>query len=447
MQSRNEWPAASVASTRVTAEQVDAMSLPRFHGLLLKGITALSVALLAWLVIGEVDIVATAAGRVMPDGRLKMVQAAETGVILAIHGVEGQQVRKGDLLFEFDPTISESDQRSSRSRLELASLEYARIEAELSDAVPAYPLGVGHEDAIALQEQLRSARSSAYRVKLDQASIAVDSARNSFGTAQAMVGNLEEIAATARDQEEKLRPHVGQVVSRFSYESTRQALLDKQNDLATQRIKVIAAEGELQLRLKQMHLVKEEHRSQLVEELNEKRRELTVLQAEARKSDRIQGLKELRSPIDGQIQSVAVNTAGGVVTTAQTLATVVPNGTPLVIEANLSNADAGFVRVGQSAKVKLDAYPFMQYGALSGVVEHISPDSEGAPSVGTPGPVPSAYYRVRITTDAQQSVLDPRIRIKPGMTVQVDITTGRRRLIQFFIQPLIRYWDDTVSMR
>ena len=434
---------------RLDVEQVDGMQLPRSHRLLLKATVLVSLALLAWLGLGEVDIVSTAPGRVVPDGRLKVVQAAEAGVIVAIHHSEGQEVRKGDLLFELDPTISESEHRSIHARLDLATFEFARIEAELSGSTPVYPDGDRYPDAVALQEQLRVARESSFKAKIAQAEISVDSARNGLASARAMVSNLEEIAAYTRDQEHKLRPYVGQVVSRFSYESTRQSMLDKENDLATQRAKVIAAQGDLQVGEKRLRLVRDEHRSLLVEEFNEKRRELLLLRAEAQKIDRIRGLKELRSPIGGQIQSVGVTTAGGVVAAAQTLATIVPAGMPLVIDVHLANADAGFVHAGQTVKIKLDAYPFMQYGSLSGVVERISPDSESpAGSAGSDIAAASpAYYRVRIRTDTHQSGVDPRIRVKPGMTVQADIATGRRRLIQFFIQPLVRHWEATVTMR
>ncbi|WP_255489561.1 HlyD family type I secretion periplasmic adaptor subunit [Mitsuaria sp. BK037] len=448
MQAKGDWAVAPADVDGVDVEQVEGLQLPQSHRVLLTSILVVSLMLLVWLWLSEVDIVSTASGKVMPEGRLKVVQAAEAGVIVGIHGTEGQSVRKGDLLFEFDPTISESEQRSVGARLALATLEFARIEAEIAGRDPVYPEGDQHPEAVALQEQLRMARVSSFGSRIAQAEVNVDSARNSLASARAMVGNLEEIAAYTREQEQMLRPHVGKVVSRFNYESTRQSLLDKENDLAMQRSKAAAAEGELQVAQKRLRLVKDEHQSLLVEELNGKRNELTLLRAEARKIERIQGLKELRSPIDGQIQSVGVTTAGGVVTAAQTLATIVPEGMPLVIDANLSSADVGFVQAGQVVKIKLDAYPFMQYGALSGVVDQISPDSENAVgSVMGSRATPSAYYRVRITTELQQGGIDPRIRVKPGMTVQADITTGRRRLIQFFIQPLVRHWEDTLTMR
>lgn len=436
-----------LAPAQVDVEQIDAMQLPGSHQLLLVAVTLLVIGLFAWMCLSEVDIVTAATGRVLPDGRLKTAQAPEAGVIRVIHVEEGQAVQRGDLLFEFDPTSSDADEQANRARLDLATVELARIEAEALGQTPDYPKAQRQRAVVALQEQLRQSRTSGYTARIAQAEIGVNAARGSLRAAQTMVINLAEIVASTRDQERKLRPHVGEVVSRFSYESTRQTLLDKENELAMQRMKVIAAESELQAAATRIRQIQDEHRSLLVEELNEKRREVTLLMAEAQKIERAQGMKELRAPIDGYVQSVGMTTVGGVVTAAQTLATIVPGGVPLVIDASLSTADVGFVQVGQPVKVKLDAFPFVQYGSLAGVVARISPDAESASgSVGISSAEP-AHYRVRVITDSKALPADSRIRIRPGMTAQVDITTGRRRLIQFFIQPLSRYWEDTVTMR
>jgi hemolysin D len=142
------------------------------------------------------------------------------------------------------------------------------------------------------------------------------------------------------------------------------------------------------------------------------------------------------------------------VTEAQTLLKILPNEAPLIIEAQLSNSDIGFVRQGQSVKIKVDAFPFMQFGSLSGVVQQISPDSDNTAHANISASNPqkinnnsSSYYRVRVIADQNQFKEHPHLQIKAGMSVQVDIKIGRRALLQFFVQPLARYWNETVTLR
>lgn len=430
---------------------MEGMELPRSNAILLKLIVFLSVASICWLCISEVDIVSTATGRVSPEGRVKSVQAAETSIISAIHVSDGRHVKKDEVLFEFDSSLTEPEQQLVKTKLILANAELKRLESELSDDSPSYENPKEHEAIIEMQEQLREARKLSYKARLAQAEVSLQESQASLHSAESLAASLQEIAKHAQDQEEKLRPHIGTVVSQFSYDSTRESMLTKQNELAIQISKISSLKNGIKIDEKKLDSLKNEYRSQLVAELYEKRREVASLESESQKIDRIINMKELRAPVAGTIQSVDVTTLGGVVSPTQVLARIVPDDMPLVIEVNLANSDIGFVKIGQPAEIKVDAYPFMQYGALTGMVTQISPDSDEVSvnnniSASTLASSHS-FYRIRIAADKYKSGMNSRIIIKPGMTVQADIKTGKRTLIQFFVQPLIRYWDETVSLR
>ncbi len=184
------------------------------------------------------------------------------------------------------------------------------------------------------------------------------------------------------------------------------------------------------------------------------------------RSKELYSLKWLRSPIDGIVQRLDVTTVGQVVTPAQSLVTIVPDGTALIIEASLSNEDIGYVKVGQPVEVKVDTFPFQKYGSLRGTLVWVSADAEdkataskdldarsGAPAT-TPHPDTEAagttgyVYKVHIRTDRSQLTVagEPR-RLQAGMTVQADIVTDRRRIIDFFLSPVIKYLDEGMTVR
>lgn len=256
-----------------------------------------------------------------------------------------------------------------------------------------------------------------------------------------------------REQEQKLRPHIGMVVSQFSYDATKEKMLIKENELELQISKVQLLKNEISIAKLQLSSLKNDYQTKLVDDINQKRREVATIQSEAQKIALAMDLKELRAPLAGVIQSIEVTTVGGVVSQAQTILTIMPDDAPLVIEAQLSNSDIGFVRPGQAVKIKVDAFPFMQFGSLTGVVQQISPDSDN-PQANSSSESrqkmshnPGSFYRVRVIADKTQFGEHPHLQIRAGMSVQVDIKTGRRALLQFFVQPLARYWSETVVLR
>ena len=163
------------------------------------------------------------------------------------------------------------------------------------------------------------------------------------------------------------------------------------------------------------------------------------------------------------MQRVDVTTTGGVVTPAQSLVTIVPDGTPLIVEASLSNEDIGYVHVGQDVEVKVDTFPFQKYGALKGKLIWVSPDAEeksqdnddakNGASNSKPSPdfnssKPSYAYKVHVSPDNTKFIVDGKTTsIQAGMTVQADITTDSRRIIEFFLSPVIKYLNDGLKVR
>ena len=141
------------------------------------------------------------------------------------------------------------------------------------------------------------------------------------------------------------------------------------------------------------------------------------------------------------MQQLAVTAAGAVVTPAEPLLTVVPNDVALEVEANVSNRDAGFVFAGQTVEIKVDSFPFTRYGLLQGRVQHLAADAVA----GTDGEL---VFPIRISLlDERFMVNGERRRISPGMRVSAEIRTGRRRLIDFFLSPVMRHGHEALRER
>ena len=158
--------------------------------------------------------------------------------------------------------------------------------------------------------------------------------------------------------------------------------------------------------------------------------------SELEKTQRRQQLMQLTSPADGIVQDLSVYTIGSIVQPAERVMVTVPVSMPLVVEAKVLNKDIGFVRPGQPVRVKVDAFPFTDYGTLDGVLEHLSADATDDQTL---GPV----YMARISLPTGHLPYGPRtLRVGPGMAVQAEIKTGRRRVIQYLLSPIARRMDE-----
>ena len=152
-------------------------------------------------------------------------------------------------------------------------------------------------------------------------------------------------------------------------------------------------------------------------------------------------LERLVSPVSGTVQGLKVHTIGGVVTTAQTLASIVPKGTSLVVEATVENKDIGFVKAGQQAKIKLDTFSFQKYGVVKGVVKQVSPDAFEDKKKGL-------VYKIKVSMEKTHMLVHGKlVPLEPGMTCSVEIKTGKRRIIEFFLSPFKKYEKESLTER
>ena len=396
-------------------------------------IMALFAFALLWACVGQLDIVAVAPGRVVASDGTQVVQPLEAGIIKAIHVQDGTRVQAGQLLIELDPTTAAADSQAVRAQDKAASAEVQRTQA-LARALSPSAAGAKLAAAPALpadpQTQAEWADISARLLRLD----AEVTRRQAEGaTAREGLAKLQATVPLARQRETDMAALAAQgfIAGHAGQDRTRDRI-EQERDLATQQARVAEAEAALaESRQTRTALLAETRRS-LADRLNKATQELAQLHSQGAKTAHREQITRLLSPVAGTVQQLAVRTTGGVVTPAQPLLVVVPDNAEVTAEVTIDNKDIGFVRVGQKAAVKLEAFNFTRYGTVPAVVARLSGDAVVDEKR---GPVFVATLRF------ERAVMDVdgvAVRLSPGVNVTGEIRTGGRRVIEFLLSPIQR---------
>ena len=342
---------------------------------------AFFVVALGWSILGHVDIIATAEGRLVPVGKVKLVQPLEAGVVRAIHVQDGDRVKAGQLLVELDPTATGADRdRIARDLLD-AELDVARLGAlkqglDRGQIPPlAAPAGASPRDLEMTEAALtaQAAEQTAKLASLDQ-QIAQKRAE-----AEEVAAEIRKLDATlpVLAQKEALRKQLLDVQygNRFAYLDAQQQLLEGQHQRDVMEHRTVEIEAARSALERQREQTRAEYTRQLLSDLAEAEQQESEQRQELVKATRKAAETSLMAPIDGVVQQLAIHTVGGVVTPAQALMVVVPDETGLVVEAMLPNRDVGFVHAGQPVEVKVETFTFTRYGLLHGTVVDVSRDA------------------------------------------------------------------------
>jgi hemolysin D len=438
------------------------------HRQVLWTIIGLVIALIVWASVGKIAIVATAPGKFIPDGRVKEVQPLEAAIVKAVHVKEGDSVHAGDLLIELDPTLNAAELAANTDKYGFNRLEQARLSAELGSTVNATDRFGQSEKRVALEDQMRRARERAHATKVAAARATVEEKTAALAAAKATLIKYQETTQIAEERESSARSLVDSgAISRVDYLQLKQDLAQNSNDLAAQAKTVQQATAGVEEAERAFEQVQRDRVADIYNDLDQRVANEPALKGDLDKSKALFALKWLRAPVSGRVQKVDATTIGQVVSAGQSLVTIVPDGTPLVIEATVTNEDIGFVKIGQAVEVKVDTFPFQKHGSLTGKLISISPDAEDKDSASKDSGVRSGaapkgetvrpnaemanigyVYKVRIRTQSDQFLVDGVKRpVQSGMTVQADITTDRRRVIEFFLSPVTKYLDEGLKVR
>ena len=433
-------------------------------------IIAFFCAALVWACFGRVDILATAKGRIVPSGRVKVVQPLETGIVSAIQVKDGDQVKAGQVLIELDRTISMADRERAQADLMQARLDVARLSAlraGLDGAIGA----VGFTPPPGAPQYLVEQARSAMQAQVAEQAAKLASLEQQIAQKKA---EAEEVAATVAklqaslpwvEQEADVRKKAAsnEFGNRIAYLEIEQKLVEQQHELLVQSQRADEVAAARQALERQLEQTKAEYAHGILSDLADAEQSVAEDTADAVTTEQKAEEQVLRAPVDGTVQQLAVHTVGGVVTPAQQLLVVVPAEARLEVEAMVSNRDIGFVNAGEPAEIKVDTFNFTKYGLLHGDVVSISRDAilhdkpvEQDEST-KPGDAAEhssepqgqeLTYAARVSLDRTKMDVDGKlVNLEPGMAVTVEIKTGTRRVIEYLLSPLLRYREESLRER
>jgi hemolysin D len=346
-----------------------------------------------------------------------------------------------------DPTAPIADRdRLSAERLAL-QLDAARLKALVERVAAMAPTSndpfkayVAEADPVQLERE--RGRLEEQRAEFRAAIAALDEqAYEKRAERDAIASRITQLDATLPLITEEAEAH-GQLmasgmVARVKWLELERERITQQQELAVQRDTHRSMEAALAALGQQRAMTTAQYRGQWMAELTETETRLDAYREELAKAERHLALQRLTAPVAGTVQQIAVHTVGGVVTEAQPLMLIVPDDSPIEVEAMVLNKDIGFVHEGQDAIVKVETFNFTKYGYVEGRVTRVSRDAVMDPERGL-------YYLAHIALAGRTMEVNGRVvPLEPGMAVTAEVKMGRRRVIEFLLSPLLRYRDES----
>ena len=406
--------------------------------------------LLVWAILGQVDIVASAEGKLVPKTFTKIVQPAEAGIVREILVVDGQEVTAGQVLLRMDATTASADLSTLKNESMAKSLTLRRIEAELRGKPLLAKAGDPPEQFAQVMAQYK-ARRQAYLDAISQEQATRDKARFDLQGAEQMVQKLKSTVPlyqqTAKSYANLLKDNY---VSELEANDKKREQIEKEQELKAQESNVNALKSAITQSDKKLDQIQSNYDSQLRNEQVDMESQSKKTDGELAKQQFKSGLLVLTAPQAGIVKDLAVTTAGMVVQPGAVLLNIVPKTEPLVAEVAIKNEDVGFVQVGQNAKIKFMAYPFQKYGLIEGKVGNVAADA----NVQDPKALQQASQTfkayVNLTEQALKNPGGPNaqsLRLTPGMAVVAEIHQGKRSVMEYLLSPVQKVGQEAARER
>lgn len=406
----------------------------------------LLVVALAWAILGKINEVAIASGKIIPIGQIKTVQVKNKGIVSEIRVEEGDYVNEGDILVVLDPTTTSADYDSLKKRAAYYRLDIQRLTAELTGQpfVPAKDPDLEAHD-LAAELALYQSRTSDYQTQR-QSRVDIIAQRNAqLQAAQTTYEKYAEGLRIARDKESRLTQLIKEnAISEFQlleqqketidYEKNAQAELDTIN---SQRAAIAEAEQNLAN-------IDASYRKDIMTSLVEAKKEYYSITESIKKADEDSRMATIYAPASGKIYNLAIHTIGGIVTDAQPLMQIVPDDVRLVFEVYAENKDIGFIKRGMEAEVKVSTFNFQKFGMVKAEVEEISADAVDNPS----NPEQHGKFKLLLNPISNDiNVYGETAQLVVGYGVEAEIKIKEKRIIDFFLDPFRKYTHEALRER
>lgn len=422
-------------------DQLEAASRMKPHkasNIMLWSITGMIAFFLLWASLAQVEEITRGQGQVVPTKDIQTVQSLEGGILQELLVEQGDKVTKGQVLLRLSDVMFSSEERGAEAKSGSLKLKIARLEAEASgqefiipeDLLKKSPDIAQNELALyrSRQQELKNA-ISILEDKLRTVTADIDEAQAQISRLSSSRGSLQQELTITRDMVAK------KAVSKLEQIRLEREVNDIGGQIQAQQERIGGLRADLSATEKQKNDQMDRFRSQALTELSDVKTQSALL-GENLKSigDRV-NRAELRAPVDGVVNNIAVRTVGGVVEPAQKLIEIVPIDSELKIIAKVSPNNIAFLRVGQNAKVKISAYNPQRYGSLSGKLTRIGAssvtDREG-----------NVFFEIEVRTDKNHlGTEDAPLPVTPGMVADAEIITGKRTIMEYILKPFLQARD------
>ncbi|MFA7279071.1 MAG: HlyD family type I secretion periplasmic adaptor subunit [Sterolibacterium sp.] len=433
---------ATVVEFLPDADEIERSPLPRLAQITLHVLLATLVCFLLWATFSEVDLIVTARGRLVTPLPNIIVQPLETAIITSLDVRVGQVVKKGERLATLDPTFAEADQSQLRSRLSSLETQSQRLEAEISGRK-----GLSKPDANAdtkLQAQLGAERQANYRAQMTKLEQNIARLRATIDTNQRDQQMLSERVRSLKEMEA-----MQEKLTSMQYGSRAKLLESQDKRLEVEREMLLARSREQELRRDlaaneaEKSAFEKSWRQKTMEDMLSTSRDREDLKEQLQKADKRQMLVTLVSPADAVVLEMAKLSQGSVARGGEPMFTLVPIASDLEAEVQVDALDVGYVKLGDIAQLKFDAFPYQRHGGIKAKVRTISEDAFRRDAAQAHSP--DAFYLSRIAmNDMHLKKMPEKARLLPGMTLSAEIVVGKRSVISYLLWPLTKALDESI---
>lgn len=390
---------------------------------------------LFWANFATLEEVTRGQGKIIPSSHIQIIQNLEGGILSQIMVSEGQLVEAGQPLVRLDDIrFSSSYRESNLKQFELLT-EVARLTAEVDGSEFTVPeeIAAKHPVLADTEQRLYQSRQNELKAGIFILEEKVRQEKQELVGLRAKQHQQSRSHQLLRQEVQMSAPLVDQgALSQVELLRLKRDLSDLKGDLDSTRHSIPRVQSELQEAREKISELKLRYQKEALAELNKARAELTRLsETITAQKDRVTRTL-VKSPVKGTVNQLKVTTIGGVIQPGMDLLEIVPVEDQLLIEAKIRPADIAFLHPGQKAMVKLTAYDFSIYGGLNGILEHISADTILDEN-------DESFYLIRIRTDKNfLGGINNPLNIISGMTVDVNILTGKKTVLDYLMKPVLK---------
>ncbi|AXA34445.1 HlyD family type I secretion periplasmic adaptor subunit [Francisella adeliensis] len=410
---------------------------------------------ICWAYYCKIDIITDGQGKITPAGDVKTIQSSEKGTVIRLNVESGQIVKKGDVLVVLESDFTESDINKLKEDIEFYKLRISReetfykmLKSGLRKQIPLGDLDYHPPKSITDKLDLEQSRQLLWQEWQSTIAKLMTLEATQFSKEREKdisINKTKQLAETIKVIKEKLDTYQGlykkKAISRMEYLEYREKFLNAYYELETEKKRDMQFDAEIAEARSNLESFKSETYLETLEGIRQDKKDLYTAEQELRKATTLNGKNTIRAPIDGIVHEMQIHTIGAVVTPAQVLMQIVPMDQKLEAEVFVKNHDIGYLKRGDVAEVKVNTFPFTEYGVLKGKVEKISGDAIDDEKMGL-------VYKMIISLDDSVLHKDGKnYQIVPGMAVEAEVKTGTRRVLEFFTEPLTRGIDNSLRER